>query len=89
MKSTRRDTTVQLDRGHIIVQAAKRDRGRLYVSSIGSRDIQPGAGAYAAGMSAKNYNAFPEAAEVLIDRDGEPRLVRERQTLDQALANEV
>lgn len=62
---------------------------RLPRARIGDTLVIEGAGAYAAGMSAKNYNAFPEAAEVLIDLNGEPRLIRERQTLEQALANEV
>ncbi len=48
-----------------------------------------GAGAYCSGMSAKNYNSFPEAAEVLLQPDGSPRLIRRRQTLDQILQNEV
>ena len=48
-----------------------------------------GAGAYCAGMASKNYNSFPEAAEVLIDREGNTHLVRKRQTLDQILVNEV
>jgi diaminopimelate decarboxylase len=42
-----------------------------------------------AGMSTKNYNSFPEAAEVLIGLDGQAHLVRKRQTLDQILANEL
>jgi len=58
-------------------------------AEIGDTLVIEGAGAYASGMAAKNYNAFPEAAEVLIDRDGEPRLIRKRQTLDQALQNEL
>lgn len=62
---------------------------RLPRARIGDTLVIEGAGAYAAGMNAKNYNAFPEAAEVLIDRSGEPRLVRERQTLEQALQNEI
>jgi len=62
---------------------------RLPRANIGDTLVIEGAGAYAAGMNAKNYNAFPEAAEVLIGLDGEPRLVRERQTLEQALANEL
>lgn len=48
-----------------------------------------GAGAYCAGMSAKNYNSFPESAEVLMTRDGEMKLVRSRQTLAQMVQNEV
>ena len=55
----------------------------------GDLAIIGGAGAYCAAMSAKNYNSFPEAAEVLIGRDGAARLIRRRQTLDQMLANEV
>jgi diaminopimelate decarboxylase len=35
-----------------------------------------GCGAYSAGMSAKNYNSFPEAAEVLLDVQGRPHLIR-------------
>lgn len=62
---------------------------RLPRAEIGDTVVIEGAGAYAAGMSAKNYNAFPEAAEVLIDTSGEPRLVRRRQTLEQALQNEL
>ncbi|MDR3228158.1 MAG: diaminopimelate decarboxylase [Puniceicoccales bacterium] len=48
-----------------------------------------GAGAYCASMSAKNYNSFPEAPEILVGVDGCPRLVRRRQTLEQILQNEV
>ena len=48
-----------------------------------------GAGAYCAGMSSKNYNSFPEAAEVLLDRDGALHLIRKRQTLNQVLENEI
>ena len=48
-----------------------------------------GAGAYCAGMAAKNYNSFPEAPEVLLGRDGAFHLIRRRQTLAQVLQNEV
>jgi diaminopimelate decarboxylase len=58
-------------------------------AEIGDTLVIEGAGAYASGMAAKNYNAFPEAAEVLIDREGEPHLIRRRQTLDQVLQNEI
>jgi diaminopimelate decarboxylase len=40
-------------------------------------------------MATKNYNSFPEAAEVLIGLDGVPHLVRRRQTLEQVLQNEL
>ncbi len=62
---------------------------RLARATIGDTLVIEGAGAYASGMAAKNYNAFPEAAEVLIDRRGEPRLIRRRQRLEQALQNEL
>lgn len=48
-----------------------------------------GAGAYCAAMPAKNYNSFPEAAEVLLRENGEIALIRKRQTLDQMLQNEL
>ena len=58
-------------------------------AEIGDTLVVEGAGAYASGMSAKNYNSFPEAAEVMIDTAGERRLIRKRQSLDQAMQNEV
>ncbi len=48
-----------------------------------------GAGAYAAGMAAKNYNSFPEAPEVLVDASGRPHLIRRRQEPGQIWANEL
>ena len=48
-----------------------------------------GAGAYCSGMSAKNYNSFPEAAEVMVMNDGSIELIRKRQTLEQVLQNEI
>jgi diaminopimelate decarboxylase len=58
-------------------------------AEIGDTLVIEGAGAYASGLAGKNYNSFPEAAEVLIDRNGEARLIRQRQTLEQALQNEL
>ncbi len=55
---------------------------------VGDALVVGGAGAYCSGMSAKNYNSFPEAAEVMIDRDGRIHLIRERQTLQQLIVNE-
>jgi diaminopimelate decarboxylase len=59
-------------------------------------EVQPGdlcviegAGAYCSAMSAKNYNSFPEAAEVLLRETGELVLIRRRQTLDQLVQNEL
>lgn len=61
----------------------------LTEAKVGDAVVIGGAGAYCAGMASKNYNSFPEAAEVLIDREGNAHLVRKRQTLDQVLVNEV
>lgn len=58
-------------------------------AEIGDTLVIGGAGAYASALAGKNYNSFPEASEVLIDRDGEPRLIRRRQTLEQMLQNET
>jgi diaminopimelate decarboxylase len=40
-------------------------------------------------MAAKNYNSFPEAPEVLIQKDGSLDLIRKRQSLSQILVNET
>ena len=61
----------------------------LTTACIGDAVVIGGSGAYCAGMSAKNYNSFPEAAEVLLATDGDMHLIRQRQTLDQLLANEI
>lgn len=61
----------------------------LAKASVGDLCIIDGTGAYCAAMSAKNYNSFPEAAEVLLGEGGEARLIRKRQTLEQILQNEV
>jgi diaminopimelate decarboxylase len=56
---------------------------------IGDAVVIGGAGAYCSGLAAKNYNSFPEAPEVLLDRSGAPRLIRARQSLEQIVANEL
>lgn len=58
-------------------------------ADVGDLIVIGGAGAYCASMSSKNYNSFPEAAEVLITNNGEPKLIRSRQSLDQLLENEL
>lgn len=58
-------------------------------TSVGDLLLIGGIGAYGAAMSAKNYNSFPEAAEVVVDLDGEPHLIRRRQTLEQMVQNEL
>ncbi|MGE9296780.1 MAG: diaminopimelate decarboxylase [Puniceicoccales bacterium] len=60
----------------------------LTQAQAGDAIVIEGAGAYCASMSAKNYNSFPEAAEALAQADGELRLIRRPQTLEQILQNE-
>lgn len=56
---------------------------------IGDLCVIEGAGAYCSAMSAKNYNSFPEAPEVLLRKNGEFALIRRRQTAEQITANEI
>lgn len=62
---------------------------RLRKAEIGDILVMDGSGAYCAGMSAKHYNSFPEAPEVLVDLDGKPHIIRKRQPLEQIYQNEV
>lgn len=48
----------------------------LSKASIGDLATIEGSGAYCSSMSTKNYNSFPEAAEVLLDQNGEVHLIR-------------
>ena len=61
----------------------------LTETRIGDAVLIGGSGAYCSGMSAKNYNSFPEAAEIMLMNDGSFELIRKRQTLEQVLQNEV
>jgi diaminopimelate decarboxylase len=61
----------------------------LAEAKVGDVLVIEGCGAYCAAQSAKNYNSFPEAPEVLLTSTGELRLIRKRQTLEQVLQNEV
>ncbi len=61
----------------------------LTEARIGDCVVIEGAGAYCAAMASKNYNSFPEAAEVLLSADGAFQLIRRRQSLDQMIQNEV
>ena len=60
----------------------------LEESTIGDLIVMEGTGAYCAGMSTKNYNSYPETAEVLIDRQGNFHLIRKKQELSQIYQNE-
>ncbi len=61
----------------------------LTEARIGDIVVIEGAGAYCASMASKNYNSFPECAEVLLEPDGTLALIRRRQTLQQIVQNEI
>lgn len=62
---------------------------RLPTAAIRDFCVIDGAGAYASSMTPKHYNSYPEAAEVMLQADGTPRLIRRRQKLEAIWANEV
>lgn len=61
----------------------------LRKAEIGDILVMDGSGAYCSGMSAKNYNSFPEAPEILVDKEGGVHVIRKRQALQQVFQNEV
>jgi diaminopimelate decarboxylase len=58
-------------------------------AAVGDVVVIEGAGAYCSSMSTKNYNSFPEAAEVMIDEEGVGHLIRRQQPVAEIWANEV
>ena len=62
---------------------------KMATAAVGDLCVIGGTGAYCSSMAAGNYNSFPQSPEVLITENGEPRLIRQRQTLDQILQNEL
>jgi diaminopimelate decarboxylase len=56
---------------------------------IGDLVLIGGTGAYASAMTPKHYNSYPEAAEVLMQSNGEARLIRKRQSLESIWENEI
>ena len=56
---------------------------------IGDLVVVGGAGAYCAAMSTINYNSYPQAPEVMLEPNGDLRLLRRRQSLEQVWMNEV
>jgi len=56
---------------------------------IGDLVVVGGAGAYCAAMSVSNYNSYPEAPEVLLEPNGNLRLLRKRQEPGQVWENEI
>lgn len=62
---------------------------RIAEPEIGDVVVIGGAGAYCSAMTPFNYNSHTQAPEVLLTRDGQLKLIRKRQTLDQLLMNEI
>lgn len=58
-------------------------------AAIGDLCVIDGAGAYCAAMTAKHYNSYPEAAEILLESDGSTRPIRKRQAPDALWADEI
>ncbi len=97
-KEQDRDTANYLIAGHccesgdILTPSPDNPEGlqprKLLEAAIGDAMFIGGSGAYCAGMAAKNYNSFPEAPEVILDKNGSFHLARHRQTLDQIVCNE-
>lgn len=62
---------------------------RLPQASTGDYCWIGGAGAYCSAMASGNYNSYPLVAEVWHEGEGQFRLIRRRQTLEQILQNEA
>lgn len=60
----------------------------LPVPCRGDLAVIAGAGAYCAGMAAKNYNSIPAAPEILLRPRGELQVVRRRQALEDVFRDE-
>ncbi len=61
----------------------------MATATLGDLCVIGGTGAYCSSLAAINYNSFPQSPEVLITENGEPLLIRQRQTLNQILQNEL
>ncbi len=62
---------------------------RMAEPRVGDYVVIGGAGAYCSSMSPFNYNSHTQSPEALLGTDGELRLIRKRQTLEQVLENEL
>jgi len=67
--------------GHIVPR-------QMADSAIGDYVVVGGVGAYCSSMSPFNYNSHTQAPEVLLKNNGEIKLIRKSQTLEQVTLNE-
>ena len=61
----------------------------LQEASIGDLLIIEGAGAYCSSMNLRNYNSFPAMNEVILTAEGEYKLIRKAEALDDILKREL
>ncbi len=61
----------------------------MKVAHIGDYCVIDGAGAYCSSMATKNYNSYPASPEIMLLADGELKLIRGVQTLEQIIADEI
>ncbi len=62
---------------------------QMMKAKIGDLCVIDGTGAYCSSMSTTNYNSYPAIPEVILLKNGEIKLIRKRQTLEQAIENEI
>ena len=70
------------------------ENGKIKPRNMGNPDIGDfiaigGCGAYSPALSPNNYNSHVSPSEVLIRADQSVRLIRQKQTLEQILVNEI
>lgn len=62
---------------------------KLKKSEIGDHLVIENIGGYCSSMSFSNYNSFPQAGELLLKVDGNLKVIRKRQTMEQIIQNEI
>ena len=73
--------TLDMD-GHAVAR-------KMVEPEIGDIVVIGGVGAYCSSMAPYNYNSHGQAPEILFAKNGDLKLVRKRQTLEQILQNEI
>ncbi len=61
----------------------------LNKSKIGDYLIIENVGGYCSSMSFGNYNSFPKAEELLLQKNGKIKVIRKRQTMEQIIQNDI
>ena len=58
-------------------------------AEIGDLVLIEGAGAYCSSMNLRNYNSFPASNEVLLTEEGEYKLIRKAESLEDIMSREI